>query len=320
MQVHANAPLSVEGRRRLVESMTSGLSVREAARAHGVAAATAHRWITRWRAASEEERRSLRCLADRSSRPHHQPRRSAHELEQRILDARSRTNLGPARLSHIVGASPSTIWKVLKRHGRSRGACRPRPVTKRYEWAEAGALIHIDTAKLARFDRPGHRTRGRSTETRRHTDRGLGHVVIHVAIDDRSRYAYVEQHSDETGDTCARFLARALRHFTDLGLAPAEAVMTDNARNYRSSKIFQETLRAHGAKHILTPPYTPRWNGKAERFIQTMKREWAYAHEWPSSQARTRALGSWVRTYNRHRRHSSLSNRPPISRVHNVRG
>ena len=318
MQVHANASLSVEGRRRLVELITSGLSIREAAAICRVAPATAHRWITRWRKATEEERRSLRCLVDRSSRPHHQPRRSAPDLEQRILEARARTNLGPARLSHIVGAPPSTIWKVLRRHGRSRGACTPRPITKRYEWAEPGALIHIDTAKLARFERPGHRTRGRSSRSGR--PEGLGYVVVHVAIDDHSRYAYVEQHIDEKGDTCARFLARALRHFTDLGLAPAEAVMTDNARNYRSSKIFQETLRAHGAKHILTPPYTPRWNGKAERFIQTMKREWAYAHEWPSSRARTRALGSWLRTYNRRRRHSSLGNRPPISRVHNVRG
>lgn len=318
MQVHANAPLSVEGRRRLVELMTSGLSIREAARVCGVAPATAHRWITRWRNASEEERRSLRCFSDRSSRPHHQPRRSTPDLEQRILETRSRTNLGPARLSHMVGAPPSTIWKVLKRHGTSRGACTTRPITKRYEWAEPGALIHIDTAKLARFERPGHRTRGRSSRSGR--TEGLGYVVVHVAIDDHSRYAYVEQHTDETGDTCARFLDRALRHFTGLGLAPAQAVMTDNARNYRSSKIFQETLRAHGAKHILTPPYTPRWNGKAERFIQTMKREWAYAHEWPSSGARTRALGSWIRTYNRHRRHSSLGNLPPISRVHNVRG
>jgi transposase InsO family protein len=318
MQVHANAPLSVEGRRRLVELITSGLSIREAASICRVAPATAHRWITRWRLATEEERRSLRCLVDRSSRAHHQPRRSAPDLEQRILEARARTNLGPARLSHIVGAPPSTIWKVLRRHGRSRGACTPRPITKRYEWAEPGALIHIDAAKLARFDQPGHRTRGRRAGM--HRSEGAGYVVVHVAIDDHSRYAYVEQHSDEKGDTCARFLARALRHFTDLGLAPAEAVMTDNARNYRSSKIFQETLRAHGAKHILTPPYTPRWNGKAERFIQTMKREWAYAHEWPSSRARTRALGSWLRTYNRRRRHSSLGNRPPISRVHNVRG
>lgn len=318
MQVHANAPLSVEGRRRLVELITGGFSIREAASTCAVAPATAHRWITRWREATDEERRSLRCLVDRSSRPHHQPGRSDPDLEQRILEARAPTNLGPARLSHIVGAPPSTIWKVPRRHGRSRGACRPRPITKRYEWAEAGALIHVDTAKLARFDQPGHRTRGRRAGM--HRSEGAGYVVVHVAIDDHSRYAYVEQHSDETGDTCARFLDRALRHCTDLGLNPAEAVMADNARNYRNAHAFQETLRAHGAKHILTPPCTPRWNGKAERFIQTMKREWAYAHEWPSSRARTRALGSWLRTYNRRRRHSSLGNRPPISRVHNVRG
>ena len=316
MQVHANAPLSVEGRRRLVAFIVGGLSIREAAAAFGVAPATAHRWITRWREASETDRRSMACFADRPSRPHHQPRRSDAQLEERILQARSRTNLGPARLSHIVGAPPSTIGKVLQRHGRSRGACVPRPITKRYEWAEAGALIHIDTAKLARFDKPGHRVRGRQTGV--HRSEGAGYVVLHVAIDDHSRYAYVEQHTDEKGETCARFLARALRHFTELGMVPAEAVMTDNARNYRSSHAFQDTLSAHGAKHILTPPYTPRWNGKAERFIQTMKREWAYAHEWPSSRARTRALGSWLRTYNRQRLHSGIGNRPPISRVHNV--
>ncbi|MEI6724097.1 MAG: IS481 family transposase [Betaproteobacteria bacterium] len=316
MRVHANAPLTIEGRRRLVELILGGLSVREAARVRGVSPATAHRWITRWTAASEDQRRSLSCFTDRSSRPHHQPRRSDPDLEARILEARARTNLGPARLAHIVGAPPSTIWKVLKRHGRSRGACAPRPITKRYEWAEAGALIHIDTAKLARFDTPGHRTRGRTARTAR--TEGLGFSVIHVAIDDHSRYAYIEQHTDEKGETCARFLQRALIHFTDLGMKPAEAVMTDNARNYRSSNAFQEILRAAGAKHILTPPYTPRVNGKAERFIQTMKREWAYAHEWPSSRARTRALGSWLRTYNRRRLHSGIGNRPPISRVHNV--
>ena len=316
MRVHANAPLSVEGRRRLVDLMMGGLSIREAAAAFGVAPATAHRWITRWREASETDRRSMACFADRPSRPHHQPRRSDAQLEERILQARSRTNLGPARLSHIVGVPPSTIWKVLKRHGRSRGACVPRPITKRYEWAEAGALIHVDTAKLARFDKPGHKTRGR--HERMHRSEGAGYAVIHVAIDDHSRYAYVEQHTDEKGETCARFLDRALRHFTELGMVPAQAVMTDNARNYRTARIFQDTLRAHGAKHILTPPYTPRVNGKAERFIQTMKREWAYAHEWPSSRARTRALGSWLRTYNRRRLHSGIGNRPPISRVHNV--
>ncbi len=148
----------------------------------------------------------------------------------------------------------------------------------------------------------------------------MGHVVVHVAIDDHSRYAYVEQHADERGETCAKFLIRALAHFRDLGLQPAEAVMTDNAMNYRSSHRFQEVLAANGARHILTPPYTPRVNGKAERFIQTMKREWAYAHEWPSSHERTKALGSWIRTYNRQRLQSGIGNRPPISGVHNVCG
>jgi len=124
--------------------------------------------------------------------------------------------------------------------------------------------------------------------------------VIHMAIDDHSRYADIEQHTDEKGETCARFLARALSHFREIGMTPAGAVMTDNARNYRS---------AHGAKHILTPPYTPRVNAKAEHFIQTMKRDWAYAHERPRSRARTRALGSWLRTDNRRRLHSGIGNR-----------
>ncbi len=119
---------------------------------------------------------------------------------------------------------------------------------------------------------------------------------------------------------CAAFLERALDHFGELGLEPAEAVMTDGARCYRTATVFRDALARWGARHIVTPPYTPRWNGKVERFIQTMKNEWAYAHEWPSSATRARALSSWLRTYNRHRLHSSLGDRPPISRVHNVRG
>ncbi len=134
----------------------------------------------------------FQCLKDRSRRPYRQPKRTDAALEQLILDTRARTNLGPVRLLHIVNMPPSTIWKVLKRYGKSRGACAPRPI-RRYEWAEPGALIHLDTAKLARFARPGHRTRGRSTETRRDKDRGMGHVVVHVvvhvAIDDHTRMA-----------------------------------------------------------------------------------------------------------------------------------
>lgn len=317
MQLHRNAALGIAGRRRLVMLVEGGASQRRAAQCVGVSPATANRWVRRWRAASEHERRSGACLEDRSSRPRRSPRRLSAEQEAPILAARAQTNLGPGRLAHICRRARSTIWKVLARHGLSRRRTGPRPLTRRYEWARAGALIHIDTARLARFARPGHRTRGRGAA---HTNEGMGHVYLHVAVDDHSRYAYVEQHPDERAPTCVAFLERALSHFRELGLEPAEAVMTDGARAYRTAAVFRDALARCGARHILTPPYTPRWNGKAERFIQTMKAEWAYAHEWPSSAARARALSSWVRTYNRHRLHSSLGDRPPISRVHNVRG
>ena len=318
MQLHANAALGLAGRRRLVLLVEQGHSLRAAAVALGVAPATAHRWWGRWAGAGPAERSSGAWAADRSSRPHRSPRRLSADQEAPILAARRSTNLGPGRLAHICRAARSTIYKVLARHGLSRRRSGPRPLTRRYEWARPGALIHLDTARLARFERPGHRTRGRVAAG--HANIGTGHVYLHVALDDNSRYAYVEQHPDERAPTCAAFLARALAHFAELGLAGPEAVMTDGARNYRTAAIFQAALAAAGARHILTPPYTPRWNGKAERFIQTLKAEWAYAHEWPSSAARARALSSWVRTYNRRRLHSSLGDRPPISRVHNVRG
>jgi len=318
MPLHANAPLSVAGRYRLVMLIEAGCSQRQAARRLGVAPATANRWYRRWRAADARARDAQLCLQDRSSAPHRCPRQLSAAQEAPILRARSLTNLGPARLSHIVGVAASTIWKVLARNGRSRVRQAPRPIYRRYEWAVPGALIHLDTAKLARFGTPGHRTRGRGVN--HGATSGLGHLVIHVAVDDCSRYAYVEQHTDENAVTCARFLRRALAHFAELGCPPAQAIMTDQARNYRTAHAFQDVIAGHGLRHILTPPYTPRVNGNAERFIQTLKREWAYAHEWPSSQARSRALGSWLRTYNRRRLHSSLGNRPPISRVHNLCG
>jgi len=318
MQLHANAALGIAGRRRLVMLIEGGLSQRGAARRCGVSVATANRWVRRWREADPVQRRSGSCLCDRSSRPHHQPRRLTASQEAPILTARAKTNLGPGRLAHLCRLARSTIWKVLHRHGRSRRRGEPRPLTRRYEWSHPGALIHLDTARLARFGRPGHRTRGRVAA--QHANQGMGHVHLHVAVDDHSRYAYVEQHPDERAATCAAFLERALAHFAELGMDPVEAVMTDGARNYRTAHLFQDALTRAVARHILTPPYTPRWNGKAERFIQTLKAEWAYAHEWPSSATRARALSSWLRTYNRHRLHSSLGDRPPISRVHNVCG
>jgi transposase InsO family protein len=319
MKVHANAALGPAGRISLVRMIEAGMTLRAAAAALNVAPATAHRWWHRWRSASAEQRRSGIWLADRSSRPRRQPRRLSPAEEEPILNARRRTNLGPGRLAGICRRARSTIWKVLFRHGLSRLRGAAKEPTRRYEWSEPGALIHVDTARLARFRRPGHRVRGRSSETRRKKSEGVGYVFLHVAIDDRSRYAFVEQHPDETGETSARFLGRAIAHFGELGMAPPQAVMSDRAMAYRS-RAFKAELERVGARQILTPPYTPRWNGKAERFIQTLKREWAYAHAWPSSAARSRALRSFLRYYNRRRPHSSLGDRPPISRVLNVRG
>jgi len=318
MPVHANAPLTPEGRRRLVRLIDHGASLRQAASASGVSTTTAHRWWHRWAGADEASRRSGRCMRDRSSRPHRSTRRMSAADDAPILEARRQTNLGPGRLAHIVGRHRSTIHKVLARNDMSRLRPEPRPATRSYEWSRPGALIHLDTAKLARFAVPGHRTRGRRPGTP--AKQGLGYAVVHVAVDDHSRYAYVEIHAHEQGETCARFLTRALAHFADIGMDAPEALMTDNARNYRTAAVFQQLLEAQGIRHILTPPHTPRVNGKAERFIGTLKREWAYAHEWPSSATRARALSSWLRTYNRQRHHSSLGDRPPISRVPNVRG
>ena len=321
MDFHANHRLGLPQRRALCQAIEDGMTLKAAAAAFSVAPATAHRWWHRFKTASMEERRSLSCLQDRSSRPRRSPRRLSAAEEEPILTARRETNLGPGRLAGIVRRARSTIWKVLRRHGLSRLRRQPKASTRRYEWSRPGALLHVDTAQLAAFRVPGHRVRGFSTAQKRDQERlALGYVFLHVAVDDHSRYAYVEQHPDQRGETAALFLGRAIAHFSELGLSPPEAVMSDRAMAYRNTKAFKTQLARAGARHILTPPYTPRWNGEAERFIQTVKREWAYAHAWQSSAERARALRSYIRTYNRRRPHSSLGDRPPISRVHNLYG
>jgi transposase InsO family protein len=320
MKVHGNAALGPAGRLALVEAIESGMTQKAAAAAFCVAPATAHRWWHRWQAADEEERRSGRWLCDRSSRPHRQPRRLSAAEEEPILRARRETNLGPGRLAGICRRARSTIWKVLTRHGLSRRRGPGRETYRRYEWSRPGALLHVDVARLARFERPGHAVTGDRTTSGAVKRARWGYVYLHCVIDDHSRYAYVEQHRDQGGATAAAVLGRAIEHFAALGLAPPEAVMSDNAFAYTKSNAFGALLEGHRARHILIPRYTPRWNGKVERFIQTLKREWAYAHSWPNSTARTKALRSFLRYYNRRRPHSSLGDRPPISRVHNVRG
>jgi transposase InsO family protein len=178
-------------------------------------------------------------------------------------------------------------------------------------------LLHVDVKQLARFEVPGHRVTGDRTEIA--SNRGVGYDYLHVVVDDHTRLAYVELHPRETAETNARTLERALAWFADLGLRP-QAVMTDNALVYTRSRRFTGLLADRGLRHIRTPHYTPRWNGKAERFIQTLQNEWGYAHSWPNSHARARALQSFIRYYNRRRPHSSLNDRPPISRVHNLHG
>lgn len=242
-----------------------------------------------------------------------------HDVEQRILDARERTNYGPARLAGLVGYRRSTVWKVLARHGVSRRRRTPRERSfRRYEWAEPGALLHMDTKRLPRFRVPGHWATGDRTELA--ANRGAGYVYAHCVVDDHSRLAYVELHGADTGAAAAVTLRRAARWMREQGAGPTEAVMTDNAFAYRHSRDFQVVLGELGARHIRTPPYTPRWNGKVERFIQTLDFEWAHGRIWPNSSTRDRGLASFLRYYNRRRPHTSLGDRPPISRVHQDRG
>jgi transposase InsO family protein len=304
----------------LVELIDQGMTLRAAAAALNVAPATAHRWWHRRADVALANQATSAWSHDRCSRPHSSPRRLSAAQEEPILRARRETNLGPGRLAGIVRRARSTIWKVLHRHGLSRRRHGARQTYRRYEWSRPGALLHVDMAELPRFREPGHAVTGDRSKTGYRTRHPLGLVYLHCVVDDHSRYAYVEQHQAKDGATTAAVLARAIDHFRELGLEPPEAVMTDNAYAYTKSRAFAAVLAAHSTRQIVIPPYTPRWNGKVERFIQTLKSEWARAHLWPSSSDRSRALQSFIRYYNRRRPHSSLGHRPPISRVHNLRG
>jgi transposase InsO family protein len=310
--------LGLRARLELVELIEAGATMRAAAAALGVAPATAHRWWHRWRQAGEAERASRSCLRARPPIPRSCPWRLSVEEEQRILDARARTNYGPARLAGLVGYRRSTIHKVLARHGVSRRRSSKRQSYRRYEWAQPGALLHMDTKRLQRFAVPGHWATADRTEIARNRD--IGYVYAHCVIDDHTRLAYVELHSADSAQAAAVTLKRAAAWMRRQGCGPVEAVMTDNAMAYRHSRAFADRLGQLGARHIRTPPYTPRWNGKVERFIQTLEREWAKGRIWPNSTTRDRALASWLRFYNRRRPHTSLGDRPPISRVHQHRG
>jgi len=240
------------------------------------------------------------------------------EQEQAILDARAKTNWGPMRLTWLTGRHRSTCWKVLARHGvsRQRRSRRP-PNTRRYEWTEAGALLHIDAFELPKFDRPGHWAHGDRSEE--HKTRHAGRVKVIGVVDDHTRLAYCEIHGAENAQAVSATLRRAVAWMTEQGCGPTQAVMSDNALCYARSVQFRDTLAELGARHILIPPRTPRWNGKIERFFRTLDTEWAHGRTWPNSTTRDRALSSFLRFYNRQRPHTAAGGRPPLSRVHHVR-
>jgi transposase InsO family protein len=281
MRVHANAKLGPAGRLALVLLIEGGCSLRAAAAENSVSVATAHRWWHRWLDASAAARASGAWLEDRSSRPRRQPRLVADDLAARICAVRNATGWGPRLVAGATGQPHQTVWKVLRRHGLSRRPPARRDAPNRYECTR------------------------------------VGYDYAHAVIDDHTRLAYVELHDDEKAATVTAFVERALAFFAAYGIT-ARRLMTDNAFAYTKNRSLRELLAAQGIRHLTTRPYRPRTNGKIERFHQTMGREWAHGRSYPSSAHRASLLEDWLELYNHRRPHSSIGNRPPISRVHNV--
>ena len=316
MSFHRNAKLGLAGRYALVCAVADGMTLKQAAACFSVSPATAHRWWHRWLDAGEEARRTLSCLLDRSSRPARSPRQLAPELAEAICACRRKTGWGPRLVAGATGFCHSTVWKVLKRAGISRPPRAVREPANRYEWPCPGDLLHMDVSEYVRFQRPGHRVTGdRSTQDRNRRD---GVDFVHAIVDDHSRLAYAEIHPDQQAVTVAAFLERALAFYRSHGIV-AKRLMTDNAWIYIRSRAVRQLLIQHEIRHLTIKPYRPRTNGKVERFHQTMAREWAYGLVYRSHRERAAALPHWLNHYNTTRPHSSLGDRPPISRVHNVR-
>jgi transposase InsO family protein len=320
MSFHRNAKLGLAGRYALVRAIEGGMTLKAAAAAFKVSPATAHRWWHRWLEATAEARRGLSCLFDRSSRPRRSPRQLAPELAEAICACRRRSGWAPRLVAGATGFCHSTVWKVLKRAGISQPPRPAREPANRYEWPCPGDLLHMDTSRYARFERPGHRVTGdRSQRTRNwmRPETRVGYDFAHAIVDDNSRLAYVELHNDEKAATVTGFVERALAFFAEHGIA-VKRLMTDNGFSYVKNRSLAELLAGRGIRHLTTQPYRPRTNGKVERFHQTMGREWAYGLAYRSHRHRGAALPDWLDHYNRRRPHSSLGDRPPISRVHNV--
>ena len=305
MNVHKNARLTVHSRAELVRRVLSeGQSPKAVATAFGVDAKTVAKWVRRFEAEGPAG------LADRSSRPHNLYRPTPRETVEQVIALRRQRFCGQ-QIARETGLSPATVSRVLQAEGisRARDLDPPVPVV-RYEREHPGELIHLDIKKLGRFEVEGHRVTG---DRRKGSSRGAGWEFVHVCIDDASRIAFSQVMPDEKKESATAFLTAALAYYASLGVTVTR-VMTDNGSCYRAH-AFRDLCRDNGLRHIRTKPYTPKTNGKAERFIQTALREWAYAQAYPTSDRRKAELPFWLHRYNWQRPHGGIKSKTPISRL-----
>jgi transposase InsO family protein len=306
MNMHDNARLTPYSRAELVRRvLVLEQSRAEVAWSFGVTLKTVTKWVRRF------ESEGAAGLRDRSSRPQRLYRPTPAAVVGQIRARRLERCTG-RQIAAETGVSPATVSRVLKRLGlnRLKALIPPEPV-RRYERDHPGELIHIDVKKLGRFDKPGHRVTG--SRFGQSAGRGIGWEFVHVGLDDASRIAMALVMPDEKKESAVTFLEASIAAYARLGVTVAR-VMTDNGSCYRS-KAFADACKRLGLRHIRTQPYTPRTNGKAERFIQTALREWAYARAYPTSDHRTRALPAWLHRYNWHRPHGGIRSMTPISRL-----
>ncbi|MFD3788135.1 IS481 family transposase [Streptomyces cyaneofuscatus] len=312
---HRNAPLTETGRLRLARCVVEdGWPLRRAAERFQVSPTTAKRWADRYRQAGEAG------MTDRSSRPHHSPRRTPTRTERRIIKVRTLRRWGPARIAYLLGLNPATVHRVLTRYRLARLAHLDRATgraIRRYEHAAPGDLVHVDIKKLGNIpDGGGHKVLGRQAGRKNRAKAGMS--FLHNAVDDHSRLAYSEILTDEKKETAVGFWQRAHAYFTSCGIT-VQRVLTDNGACYKSHH-WRNSLAVQGISHKRTRPYRPQTNGKVERFNRTLLDEWAYAKAYRTETERRDAYPVWLHTYNHHRGHTALKGQPPASRVPNLTG
>lgn len=304
MRIHGNARTTPYQRREIARRVLEQAEpAKDTALALGISTRTVYKWVRRYREEGDAG------LMDRSSRPRRLPNQTGARTVRRIYRLRRR-RLTAWQISQRLQLPRSTVSDWLHRNGMGRlRYLDPRPAIRRYERKRPGALLHLDTKKLARIIKPGHRVHG----DRSQRVYGAGWENAHVAVDDHSRVACTAVLPAEDQYTCTAFLRRSVAFFASHGVT-IERVMTDNGPGYKS-KRFNRLCRQLGIRHIYTKPYTPRTNGKAERFIRTLKEQWAYGATYQTSAHRTRALEPWTNHYNRHRPHAGIGMQTPMSRL-----